>query len=125
MDDLNSIVTAVTRATLLILSATLIGWAFLPAYRLIFGGLILGLVFGLVYVRFLSAKVRGLVNLVISQQQKRYSFGFLTRMCLVLIAVMFAVRFEHFSIVSTIIGLFIPPLLTLPAGIVIGLRNKS
>lgn len=125
MDDLNSIVTAVTRVTLLMLSALLLGWAFLPVYRLFFGGLILGLTFGLVYVRFLSAKVRGLVNLVISQQQKRYSFGFLTRMCLVLIAVMCAVRFEHFSIGATIIGLFIPPILTLPAGIVIGLRNKS
>ncbi|MBU5670907.1 ATP synthase subunit I [Paenibacillus brevis] len=125
MDELSSIVTAVTRVTLLILSAMLIGWAFLPMYRLIFGGLILGLTFGLVYVRFLSAKVRGLVNLVVSEQQKRYSFGFLTRVCLVLVAVMFAVRFEHFSIVSTIIGLFTPLILTLPAGIVIGLRNKS
>lgn len=125
MDDLNSIVTAVTRVTLLMLSAMLIGWAFLPAYRSFFGGLFLGVAFGLVYVRFLSAKVRGLVNLVLSQQQKRYSFGFLTRICLVLVAVMFAAKYEHFSIEATVIGLFIPQILTIPAGIVIGLRNKS
>lgn len=125
MDDLNSIITAVSRVTLLMLSALFLGWAILPAYRPVFGGLILGLTFGLVYVRFLSAKVRGLVHLVLSQEKKRYSFGFLTRICLVLVAVMLAARFEHFSIMATVIGLFIPQIATIPAGIVIGLRNKS
>ena len=92
MDDLNSIVSAVTRTTFFILSALFFGWAFFSDYRPILSGLILGLAVGLVYTRFLSMKVRGLVEHVVSQQKKRFSFGFLTRICLVLLVIMVAVK---------------------------------
>ncbi|RCX19126.1 ATP synthase protein I [Fontibacillus phaseoli] len=125
MDDLNSIVTVVSRITLLMLSALFLGWAFLPEHRPLCNGLILGLAAGLVYVRFLSAKVRGLVNLVVSQEKKRYSFGFITRICLVFVTVMIAAKFEQVSMIGAIIGVFVPQILTIPASIVISLRNKS
>jgi len=125
MDDLNSIVSAVTRTTLLILSALFFGWAFFPDYRPMISGVILGLAVGLVYTRFLSMKVRGLAEYVISQQEGRFSFGFLTRICLVLLVIMVAVKVEQVSVLGVVIGLFVPQLLTIPIGIVIGTRNKS
>lgn len=125
MDDLNSIVSAVTRTTFLILSALFIGWAFFPDYRPMISGVILGLAVGLVYTRFLSMKVRGLAEYVISQQEGRFSFGFLTRICLVLLVIMVAVKVEQVSVFGVVIGLFVPQLLTIPISIVIGARNKS
>ncbi|WP_110930999.1 ATP synthase subunit I [Paenibacillus bouchesdurhonensis] len=125
MDDLGSIVTAVFRITILLLSALLLGWAVLPEYRPILAGLILGLVIGLIYVRFLSFKVRKLVQLVMSEEQRRFSFGFITRICLVFIAVMVAVKFEQVSLITVIIGIFVPQLLTIPVSIFIGIRNKA
>ncbi|MCM3040985.1 ATP synthase subunit I [Paenibacillus motobuensis] len=125
MDDLNSIVSAVTRTTLLILSALFFGWAFFPDYRPMISGVILGLAVGLVYTRFLSMKVRGLAEYVISQQEGRFSFGFLTRICLVLLVIMVAVKVEQVSVLGVVIGLFVPQLLTIPISIVIGARNKS
>jgi hypothetical protein len=125
MDDLSSIVTAVSRMTIFMLSALFLGWAILPEYRPLCNGLILGLATGLVYVRYLSSKVRGLVNLVVSQERKRYSFGLITRICLVFVTVMIAAKVEQVSMVGTIIGVFIPQILTIPASIVIGLRSKS
>lgn len=125
MDDMHSIVRAVSRITLMMLSALFLGWAFLPEYRPFIVGMILGLVAGLTYVRYLSIKVRGLVELVVSQEKKRFSFGFLTRMCLILLVIMLAVKLEQVSLIGTIIGLFVPQLLTIPTSIYIGLRNKD
>jgi hypothetical protein len=122
---MHSIVRAVSRITLIMLSALFFGWAFLPEYRPLIVGMILWLVAGLTYVRYLSIKVRGLVELVVSQEKKRFSFGFLTRMCLILLVIMLAVKLEQVSLIGTIIGLFVPQLLTIPTSIYIGLRNKD
>lgn len=125
MDDLGSIITAVSRITFLSLSALLFGWAIFPEYRPVLVGLILGLAVGLLYVRFLSVKVRQLVQLVVSQEKKKFNFGFITRICLVFITVMVAAKFEQVSMIAVITGLFIPQLLTIPVSIVMGIRNKS
>ncbi|MNI01654.1 ATP synthase I chain [compost metagenome] len=125
MDDLGSIITAVSRITFLLLSALLFGWAIFPEYRPVLVGLILGLSVGLLYVRFLSIKVRQLVQLVVSQEQKKFNFGFITRICLVFITVMVAAKFEQVSMIAVITGLFIPQLMTIPVSIVVGIRNKS
>lgn len=125
MDDLGSIITTVSRITFLSLSALLFGWAIFPEYRPVLVGLILGLAVGLLYVRYLSIKVRQLVQLVVSQEHKRFNFGFITRICLVFIAVMVAVKFEQVSLMSVLAGLFIPQLLTIPVSIFIGIRNKD
>ncbi len=125
MDDLNSIVATVTRTTLLLLSALLFGWVLFPEQRPLFAGLLLGLVGGLSYTRYLSVKVRQLAELAVSTEKRRFSFGLLTRMCVVLLTVMVAVKLEQVSLAGTLIGFFVPQLLTIPASIVVGLRNKS
>ncbi|MFC7678606.1 ATP synthase subunit I [Paenibacillus sp. GCM10028914] len=126
MNDLTtSIVNAVTRVTLLLLSAFFLGWALYADHRPVFVGLIMGLAGGLINVRFLSVKVRQLADLAISQERKRFSFGFVTRLCIAFLIVMIAVKFEQISLGATIAGLFIPQLLTIPVSIIVSLRNKA
>ncbi|GGH32714.1 ATP synthase subunit I [Paenibacillus segetis] len=125
MIDMNSIVKVVNRVTLLLLSVMFLGWALLPDYKLHIAGFILGLLIGLFNLGYLSRKVQGLVNYVVTTEKKSLSLGFLTRLCMTLLVVMFGVKIEHFSLETIIIGLFIPQLLTIPVSIVIGLRSKE
>lgn len=125
MDQLHSITVNVTRITIIILSALFMGWAFLPDHRIILSGVMLGLVVGLVNTIFLSNRVRRLAELVVSQENKHFSFGFLARMCLTVLTFAFAFRLDTLSMEATICALFVPQLLTIPVGIYVSLRNKS
>lgn len=125
MNDLTiSIVNTVTRVTVLLLSALFLGWALYPEYRPEVSGLILGMVGGLFNVRFLSIKVKQLADLAVSQERRRFNFGFVTRLCIAFLMVIVAARLEPVSLVATIIGLFIPQLLTIPVSIIVSLKNK-
>lgn len=125
MNDLTaSIVNLVTRVTLLLLSAFFLGWALYAEYQPVFAGLILGVAGGLTNVRYLSVKVRQLADLAVSQERKRFSFGFVTRLCIAFLIVMIAAKLEQVSLGATITGLFIPQLLTIPVSIYVSLRRK-
>lgn len=124
MDQLHSITVVVTRITIFLLSALFLGWAFLPAHRTILSGVIFGLVVGLINTNYLSNKVRKLTQLVLTQENRRFSFGFLTRMCLVLLTFGVAFRLDTLSMEATICALFVPQILTIPVGIFVSLRNK-
>lgn len=125
MDQLYSITLAVTRITIFLLSALFLGWAFLPAHRVILSGAMLGLVVGLVNTVFLSNRARRLAELVVTQENRRFSFGFLTRICLVVLTFGVAYKLDNISMEATICTLFVPQLLTIPVSIVVSLRNKS
>ncbi|GAB6927591.1 hypothetical protein JCM10914A_15740 [Paenibacillus sp. JCM 10914] len=126
MNDLTtSIVNIVTRVTILLLAAFFLGWALYPVYQSEISGLILGLVGGLFNVRYLSIKVRQLAELAVSQERRRFSFGFVTRLCIAFLIVMVAAKLEQVSLGATVIGLFIPQLLTVPVSIIVSLRNKN
>lgn len=124
MNDLTSIVNAVFRVSLLLLSALFLGWALYPEYRPIFMGLIMGMAAGLFNVRFLSMKVQQLAHLAVNPEAKKFNFGFITRLCIGLLIVIFAVRLEQISLGGAIAGLFIPQLLTIPVSIVFSFRNN-
>ncbi|GAA0834360.1 ATP synthase subunit I [Paenibacillus glucanolyticus] len=124
MNDLTSIVNAVFRVSLLLLSALFLGWALYPEYRPVFMGLIMGMAAGLFNVRFLSMKVQQLAQLAVNPEPKRYNFGFITRLCVGFLIVIFAAKLEQVSLGSAIAGLFIPQLLTIPVSIVFSLRNN-
>lgn len=125
MVDVASIVNGVSRVTFLLLALTFLGWAFYPEYRTELMGLIVGGFVGLVNVRYLAAKVKQLSELAIEQPKKRFNFGFVTRMCLVLLVVMAGVKFEQISLWSAIVAIFVVQLLTIPVSIVISLRKKN
>nr|WP_246245948.1 ATP synthase subunit I [Paenibacillus lemnae] len=109
---------------MLLLSLLFMGWAVYDDNRDIFAGLIMGVMGGLINVRFLSIKVRQLAELAVSQENKRFSFGFVTRLCIAFLIVMIAARFEQISLGATIAGLFIPQLLTIPVSIMVSLRKQ-
>lgn len=96
-----------------------------PEYRPEISGLILGMVGGLFNVRFLSIKVRQIADLAVSRERRRFSFGFVTRLCIAFLIVMIAARLEPVSLAATIVGLFIPQLLTIPVSIIVSLRTKN
>lgn len=125
MNDITSILNAVTRVALLLMSLFLFGYAFLPEYRSESIGLTLGLAAGMINVRYLAMKIQQLAQLAVQTEKKRFNFGFLTRMCIALLVVMIAVKFEQVSLVFTIIGLFVAQLLVLVVALVINLRQKQ
>lgn len=124
MDDTNSIVRTVTRLTLLMMSALLVGWAMYPEYRTVTMGMVLGMIVGLVNTSYLSLKIRNLAQ-AISSKQRQFGIGFLTRLCFSILAVMVAVKLEYFSLEATIAGLFIPQILTVPVAIYLSVRKKN
>ncbi|GGN93359.1 ATP synthase subunit I [Saccharibacillus kuerlensis] len=124
MNDLTPIVNTASRIILLLLSVLIFGWALFPDYRPVFSGLVLGVVAGGFNVRFLSSKVQELGMLAMNPEGKRYNFGFLTRLCISVLVVAVAARFDQVSLVSAVVGLMIPQLLTIPVSIVVSIRNN-
>jgi len=120
MDDIRSIVNTITRVALILTSVTLLVWAFLPAYREICTGFVIGVLIGLINIRYLAVKVTQITEYVAGQDmgKKRLSLGFVTRLCISLIGIMIAVRFEQVSLGATLIGIFLMPVLMIPVSII-------
>ncbi|AOZ93201.1 ATP synthase subunit I [Paenibacillus crassostreae] len=124
MDNTISIVNTVTRLSLLMMSALLVGWALYPEYRTVTSGMVLGIVVGLVNTSLLSLKVRKLADAIVTQK-RQFGLGFVTRLCFSILAVMLAIKMDQFSIEATIAGLFLPQILTIPVAIYLSIRKKS
>lgn len=124
MDDTISIVNKVTKLSLLIMSALLLGWVFYPEYRTVTMGMVLGIIGGWINTSYLSMKIRNLTQ-SIAKKERQFGIGFLTRLCISILIVMFSVKIEHFSLAATITGLFIPQVLTIPVAIYVSMtKNK-
>lgn len=123
MDDIASIVKGVTKVSLIIMAGLLMGWALHPETRIYTLGMVLGMAGGLVSTRHLSSKVRNVAHAVTTPGSRAYSLGFISRICFALLAVMFSVKVEHFSLELTIAGLFLPQLLTIPVGIYLSVKK--
>lgn len=100
------------------------GWALHHETRTVTLGMTLGLLAGLVNFRYLAVKVRRVSQSVANHEGRAFSLGFVTRISFAILATMFSVKIEHFSLEATIVGLFIPQLLAIPVGIYLGIRNK-
>ncbi|CAH8767463.1 ATP synthase subunit I [Paenibacillus dendritiformis] len=123
MNDMTSIVHAVTRVAFILMSMFLLVWAFSPEHRPYAAGLTLGTVAGLINARYLSMKVRQLAELAASQTRQRFSLGLVTRMCIVLLAVMIGMKFEQVSLVSTIVGLIFMQVVTIIVSVIMEWRK--
>lgn len=124
MDNMTPMINAVTRATLVIMAGLLMGWALHHETREVTLGMTLGLMAGLANFRYLAVKIRLVTEVVATQKGKAFSLGFVTRICFAILVTMFSVKIEHFSLLATISGLFIPQLLAIPAGIYLSMKNK-
>ncbi|GIP42196.1 hypothetical protein J45TS6_06550 [Paenibacillus sp. J45TS6] len=125
MNDLSSIVNAVTRATFLLLSGSLLVWVIFPEQRPLFLGLIIGLAAGLFNFRYLYIKIHQVSESVVTPGSKYVSFGFLSRMCISLLAIMLAVRFDQISVGFTVMGLFTVQILAIPISIMVNARSRK
>lgn len=124
--DISTIVNVVTKVTLLLMSLFLFGYVFLPEYRPEAVGLTLGTAAGMLIVRNMSMKVQQVAQMAVqATEKKRFNFGFITRICIALLVIMVAVKFEEVSLGSTIIGLFVAQLLILVVALVINMRQKQ
>jgi len=124
MDDIASILKGVTRLSLVIMAALLMGWALHPETRIYTLGMVLGMVGGLVSVRHLGGKTRKVAHAVATQESRAFSLGFISRICFAILVVMFSVKIEHFSLELTIAGIFLPQLLTIPVGIYLSVKKE-
>lgn len=106
----------IVRITLFMISALLLVWAFLPAYRTYASGFILGTTASLINAWLLILKIESLSKLTQQEGRKRVNLGTLSRMCVALLAVMVAVKYPQFNLVFTIAGLFSVQLATLLMG---------
>lgn len=125
MNDLSSIVNAVTRVTFSLLSGTLLAWVLFFEQRPIFLGLIIGLAAGLFNFRYLYIKIHQVAESAATPGGRRVNFGFLSRMCISLLAIMLAVRFDQVSLSFTVIGLFVVQVLAIPVSIFVNARAKK
>lgn len=124
MNNMTPIINAVTRITFILMAGLLMGWTLHQETRTVTLGMTLGLVAGLANFRYLAVKVIQVTESVASNTGKSRSLGFTTRICFALLVTMVSVKIEHFSLLATITGLFIPQLLAIPAGIYLSVKNK-
>lgn len=92
------------------ISLCLLVWAVVPAYKTFSAGIILGSSASLLSSMHLVMRIQKLVHILASQQVRRFSLGFFTRIAIALIAVMIALRLDQFHLPATIIGLFYGPI---------------
>ncbi|PZE19406.1 ATP synthase subunit I [Paenibacillus xerothermodurans] len=112
----------IVRAALLFLSALLVVWILMPAYRTYTAGFMLGMVISLVNGWMLLLKIEALSRT--EQTGRRVNLGTLSRMCMAIIGVMIALKLpHHFNLVFTIIGMFFVQVVTLFMGFMLNKRN--
>ncbi|MFD2117048.1 ATP synthase subunit I [Paenibacillus yanchengensis] len=125
MANIASIVNVVFRVTIILLALAFMALALYPEYKQHWLGFIIGSSAGLLNVRFLARKVTQLTELVVAQTSKKFSMGFATRMCVVLLVALFAFKFEQISLWSAIVGIFVVQLLMIPVSIVLSFRQEK
>lgn len=125
MDDLDAQLKAMTRFSLLSLSACLLAWALMPEWRPYAAGLAMGMVVSLINMRYLGMKIKQMTILVISKESKRFNLGFLTRAAMVVLTVLLAKEFDQVNLIATIIGLFISPFIAAAVGFASLLKKKN
>lgn len=125
MANITSIVNVVMRVTIILLALAFMTLALYPEYKPHCIGFIIGCSAGLMNINFLARKVIKLADVVVTQSSKRFSMGFLTRMCVVLLVALFAYKFEQMSLWSAIVGMFLVQLLIIPVSIVLSLRQEK
>lgn len=124
MDNMTPIITAVTRCSLAIMAGLVMGWALHHETRTITLGMTLGMVGGLANFRYLAVKIRRVTEVIARNEGRAYGLGFATRISFAILVTMFSVKIEHFSLVATIAGLFLPQLLAIPVGLYLSIKNK-
>ncbi|MFD0673727.1 ATP synthase subunit I [Cohnella sp. GCM10027633] len=113
MDELPKLLQGVTRFTLFFLSLGCIAWAVWPDEKAVFGGFMVGAIGSLLGSWHLAWKTVRLGDVIVGGKKPRSGFGFLTRACIALLAVVVSDRYLGYNPAATVVGLFTTPLATL------------
>lgn len=103
----------VVQGSLLILSASIIGWIFTPVPAW-FAGMVLGTALALISAIYTAWKVHkaGELALKYNGQKKRASIGMVTRFSMAILAAVIAVEYsQFFSLLGMVIGLMVPSII--------------
>lgn len=123
--ELSTYLKMFTKVTLVFLTLCLLGWMFIPDYRPYVAGWMLGSFVSALNVRYLGLKIQRLSEMIAQSTGKRYSLGFVSRISMVLIAVMLAIRFDLFHLPATVAGLFYGPVAVYILGLIALLRQRN
>lgn len=107
----------VIKVSLYVLAATLIIWVIFPVYRTQAVGFMLGMMVSLINAWILMVKIEAFSRNIIEKTEKRVNLGFVSRVCMAIIAVMAAIKLPQVDLVFTIIGMFFVQLATLLKGL--------
>ncbi|WP_438447498.1 ATP synthase subunit I [Gorillibacterium sp. sgz5001074] len=124
MSEFESMMQSAFRYALYMMSACLLAWAFIPGAKPYAAGLVLGVLISLVNARILHAKIHALTQAALENNGKRVNFGFISRVCMVLIGTMIALKFSQFNLVTTVAGFFFVQAATWIRGITVLLARK-
>lgn len=124
MSSLPALLRGVTRFTLFFLSLGCVCWAIWPEQRALFGGFMIGAIGSLLGAMHLAWKTTHLGEVVTAGRKPRSGFGFLTRACIGLLAVVISVRYLEFNLAATAAGLTLAPLATLLLSLIAGRRSN-
>ncbi|GAB2721550.1 ATP synthase subunit I [Paenibacillus thermoaerophilus] len=104
------------RAALFMVAACLLVWAFVPEWRQIAGGLILGLAAGVMNALLLKRRVELVGSAAAGAGPRRMGLGLGSRLATVLLASMIAYRYpEKFSLPATLAACMVLPFVVLTA----------
>lgn len=113
MDELPKLLQGVTRFTLFFLSLGCVAWAVWPDEEAVFGGFMIGAIGSLLGSWHLAWKTVRLGDVIVGGKKPRSGFGFLTRACIALLAVVVSDRYLGYNPAAAVVGLFTTPLATL------------
>lgn len=109
-DDYSFRIRRIVQWTIFVLAGSILGWGN-TSHKAWFGGLALGVLFGLISTIFTAWKIHKVGELAAhyAGQKKRPSLGTPTRFALAALAALISLRYpQHFYIVAMVIGLMIP-----------------
>ena len=125
MNDLTAQMRELLRIYCLWLAVCLVLWIVVQDAKSYLAGLILGSSISYINAVHLGRKIVQISEAVATNQTKRLSIGFISRICFVLIAVMLASKLTQFSVLFTIIGFAFAPLVMLVIGIIRGIKSVN
>lgn len=125
MNDLTAQMRELLRIYCLWVAVCLVLWIVVQDAKSYLAGLILGSSISYINAVHLGRKIVRFSEAVTTNQTKRMSIGFVSRICFVLIAVMLASKLTQFSVLFTIIGFAFAPLVMLVIGIIRGIKSVN
>lgn len=116
MSELHVHLRSISRVVLFFLSLCLFAWALLPDSRPLASGLALGALAGWMNAWLLSRKVARIAANAAERGKRRTSVGFFSRVLVVIVAVIIALRVPNVEVNAVVAGYFVVHLATLLVG---------